>query len=85
MSYIVQRNHRFYVVDYTGHDPITRSELRRWHPAGISRADAEAIRDRIDAARPARPCPATVAGFLKNVWLPSKGDLTLRPATGTGG
>jgi hypothetical protein len=76
MSYIVQRSHHFYVVDYTGLDPITGSERRRWHPAGTSRADAEAIRDRIDAARPARPCPATVAGLLNDVWLPSKGDLT---------
>lgn len=76
MSYIVQRNHRFYVVDYGGHDPITGTERRRWHPAGASRTDAEAIRDRIDAARPTRPCPATVTGFLTDVWLPSKGDLT---------
>jgi integrase len=76
MSYIVQRNHRFCVVDYGGHDPINGSERRRWHPAGTSRADAEAIRDRIDAARPARPCPSTVAGFLTDVWLASKGDLT---------
>ena len=76
MSYIVQRNHRFYVVDYTGHDPINGNERRRWHPASTSRADAEAIRDRIDAARPARSCPSTVAGFLNDVWLASKGDLT---------
>lgn len=76
MSYIVHRNHRFYVVAYTGHDPISGSERRRWHPAGTSRSDAEAIRSRIDAARPAAACPSTVAGFLTDVWLPSKGDLT---------
>ena len=76
MSYIVQRNHRFYVVDYAGLDPVIGSERRRWHPAGTSRADAEVIRDRIDAARPARRCPSTLAGFLNDVWLPSKGDLT---------
>ncbi len=29
MSYIVQRNHNFYVVDYKGHDPITGAERRR--------------------------------------------------------
>ena len=34
MSYIVQRNNRFYVVAYNGHDPITERERRRWHPAG---------------------------------------------------
>lgn len=76
MSYIVQRNHRYYVVDYGGHDPISGRERRRWHPAGISRTDAEAIRDRIDAARPSAPCPATLAGFLNDVWLSSKDDLT---------
>jgi hypothetical protein len=59
MSYIVQRNHRFYFVEYNGHDPISGSERRRWHPAGASHADAEAIRDRIDAARPATACAAT--------------------------
>ena len=76
MSYIVQRNHRFYVVDYAGHDPINGSERRRWHPAGTSRTDAESIRDRINAARPATTCPSTVAGFVNEVWLPAKGDLT---------
>ena len=43
MAYIVERNHRFYVVDYDGIDPLTGRERRRWHPAGRSRADAEAI------------------------------------------
>lgn len=76
MSYIVQRNHRFYVVDYNGHDPISGRERRRWYPAGTSRADAEGIRDRIDAARPSAPSQATVAAFLNDVWLPSKGALT---------
>ncbi len=76
MSYIVQRKHRFYVVDYVGHDPISGSERRRWLPAGTSRADAQAIRDRIDRDRPPAPCPATVAAFLNEVWIPSKGDLT---------
>lgn len=37
MSDIVQRNHRYYVVAYDGHDPITGRERRRWHPAGATK------------------------------------------------
>ena len=59
MAYIVQRNHRFYVVAYDGIDPITGRQRRRWHPAGRSRADAEAIVARLatdrDALANARP------------------------------
>lgn len=44
MAYIVQRNNQFYVVDYDGVDPRTGKERRRWHPAGRSRDDAEALR-----------------------------------------
>jgi hypothetical protein len=58
MSYFAQRNHRFYIVDYAGYDPLSGTERRRWHPAGTSRTEAVAIRDRIDAARPPATCPA---------------------------
>ena len=53
MAYIVQRNHRFYVVAYDGIDPITGRERRRWHPAGESRGDAEAIAASLDRGAPA--------------------------------
>ena len=43
MAYIISRNNRFYVVAYDGVDPATGRERRRWHSAGTSRADAEAI------------------------------------------
>ena len=43
MTYIVQRNHHFYVVAYDGVDPVTGRERRRWHPAGRSRSDAETL------------------------------------------
>lgn len=49
MAYIIERKHRFYVVAYDGIDPATGRERRRWHPAGHSRADAEAIAARLDA------------------------------------
>ena len=43
MSYIVQRQDRFYVVAYDGLDPLTGKERRRWHPAGRDRAEADAM------------------------------------------
>ena len=43
MAYIIERNDRFYVVAYDGNDPLTGRERRRWHSAGRSRTDAEAI------------------------------------------
>lgn len=49
MAYIIERKNRFYVVTYDGIDPATGRERRRWHPAGHSRADAEAIAARLDA------------------------------------
>jgi integrase len=49
MAYIIQRKNRFYVVAYDGIDPLTGRERRRWHPAGHSRSDAEAIAARLDA------------------------------------
>jgi integrase len=80
MSYIVQRNHRFYVVAYNGHDPITGRERRRWHPAGTDRTDAIALQRRIERQRPDTPCDQTIAGFMATTWLASKCDLTRHTA-----
>lgn len=75
MTYIVQRKTRFYVVAYDGIDPITGREHRRWHPAGHSRVDAEAIAANLDlelavADTPAGADPLTVARYLNEQWLP---------------
>ena len=75
MSYIVQRNSRFYVVAYDGIDILTGRERRRWHPAGHSKADAEAIAANLDAAHTALDTPTgldplTVARYLTEQWLP---------------
>ena len=59
MVYIIQRKDRFYVVAYDGIDPVTGRERRRWHPAGHSRADAEAICARLDAVAAADTTIAT--------------------------
>lgn len=70
MAYIIERNHRFYVVAYDGIDLLTGRERRRWHPAGRSRADAEAIAATLERAttpvRPERVAATTLGGFLAN-------------------
>ena len=76
MSYIIQRQNRFYVVAY-GTDPLTGKERRRWHPAGHDRADAEAMVRRLDQERDADPPPKTggpltVGDFLTEQWMPRK-------------
>ncbi|MGA7758903.1 MAG: site-specific integrase [Ilumatobacteraceae bacterium] len=80
MSYIVQRNHRFYVVAYNGHDPITGRERRRWHPAGTERTDAVTIQRRIDRQRPIATCELSMGGFMATTWLATKRGLTRHTA-----
>ena len=72
MSYIVQRKHNFYVVDYRGRDPLTGTQRRSWHPAGTIRSTAEAIKIRVDQSRP--PCrrPGTLGEFMATTWIGSK-------------
>jgi hypothetical protein len=75
MTYIIQRQDRFYVVAYDGLDPLTGKESRRWHPAGHDRADAEAIARQLDDHRiPAPPTTesTTLASFLREMWIPLK-------------
>ena len=80
MSYIVQRNHRFYVVAYDGHDPITGRERRRCHPAGTDRTDAVTLQRRINRQRPIPTCELSMGGFMASTWLATKGDLTRHTA-----
>jgi integrase len=75
MSYIVQRNHRFYVVTYNGRDPITGRERRRWHPAGSDARDSEEVRRRIDRQRLNPSCAASLGGFMSTTWLRTKRTL----------
>jgi hypothetical protein len=76
MSYIVQRQNRFYVVVYDGVDPTTSRERRRWHPAGYSRLDAEAIARRFEVAKRPTESPdsqqVTVGQYLTEKWMPGR-------------
>lgn len=76
MAYIVQPNDRFYVVAYDGIDATTGRERRRWHPAGNSRADAEAIAARLDAAASAQVMVTseqlTLGRYLAERWMPRR-------------
>ena len=76
MSYIVQRQDRFYVVAYDGLDPLTGRERRRWHPVGHDRDEAEHLAARLDreqdATPPAPTGPVTFGDYLTNTWIPHK-------------
>jgi integrase len=82
-GYVAQRRGRFYAVIYHGRDPITRKELRRWHPAGTDRAKAEALAHKLAAAETRRVDASRSLSFgahLTTQWLPGK---KLRLATST--
>jgi hypothetical protein len=76
MTYIVQRQDRFYVVAYDGLDPLSGKERRRWHPVGRDRDEAEAARQCLELAtvdqRPPVGGPSKVATFFNETWLPRK-------------
>lgn len=76
MAYIIQRQSRFYVVAYDGTDSATGRERRRWHPAGHSRADANAIKARLEAVEHAEQVVATeqltLGRYLTERWMPRR-------------
>ena len=76
MSYIVQRQDRFYVVAYDGLDPLTGRERRRWHAVGHDRDEAEQLAARLDSERDDTRAtltgPMTFGEFLTNTWIPHK-------------
>ena len=84
MAYIVSKQNRFYVVTYDGLDPTTGKERRRWHLAGDSRDDAEAIAAnltrRTDLVRDGARSAATVTDFVNDTWFPQRVH-HLRPST----
>jgi hypothetical protein len=85
-GYVARKGNRWYAVIYEGTDPVTGREVRRWHPAGTERADAERLaarlaselEDRNDAVR-----GLTFGAFLTSRWLPGK-RLALEASTYAG-
>ena len=65
MTYIVERQDRFYVVAYDGLDPIAGRERRRWHPAGMDREEARLSRPASGVTEPAsRPSEVGRSGSM---------------------
>ena len=83
MTYIVERNNRFYVVTYDGIEPTTGKERRKWTPAGHSRSDAEAILT-AHSNTPSLPRATnndiTLGQYLTDTWLHRRKQQT-RPTT----
>ena len=74
-GYVARRRGRFYAVIYEGRDPITGKELRRWHPAGTDRAEAEALARKLAAKEQQRLGASrslTFGAYLTSQWLPAK-------------
>ena len=74
-GYVAQRRGRFYAVIYEGRDPVTGKEIRRWHPAGTDRAEAEHLASKLAAKETKRVGAVrslTFGAYLTSQWLPAK-------------
>ena len=74
-GYVAQRRGRFYAVIYEGRDPVTGKEIRRWHPAGTDRAEAERLATKLAAKEQTRADAVrslTFGAYLTSQWLPAK-------------
>ncbi len=71
-GYVAQRRGRFYAVIYEGRDPVTGKEIRRWHPAGTDRAEAERLAAKLAATETKRTDAIrslTFGAYLTSQWL----------------
>ena len=59
-GYAVRKGNRWYAVIYEGLDPVTGKEVRRWHPAGTTKAEAEKLARRLAQDRTGRPTRSTL-------------------------
>ena len=74
-GYVAQKGKRWYAVVYEGLDPVTGRERRRWHPAGVERADAERLAAHLAEDLEGRNDKAralTFGAYLTTRWLPGK-------------
>ena len=83
-GHIAQKGKRYYAVIFEGTDPQTGKPLRRWHPAGTRRREAErlltTLLGALDAGTYRPPDRVTVGEYLLERWLPNKAT-RLRPTT----
>jgi integrase len=81
MGYVVNRQDRWYAVNYEGMDPLTGRDRRRWHPA-VDEATARTVAAALPAARTGSSAlhGMTLARFMRTRWLPAC-DGRLRPTT----
>jgi integrase len=74
-GYVARKGDRWYAVIYQGLDPATGKELRRWHPAGTSREDAERLAASLAAEMNGRDDGGrslTFGVYLTARWLPGR-------------
>jgi integrase len=74
-GYVAQRRGRYYAVIYQGRDPVTGKEMRRWHPAGTDRAEAERLASKLAAEEQGRADAVrslTFGAYLTRQCLPAK-------------
>jgi len=82
-GYVVKKGNRYYAVKYEDLDPVTGKEVRKWHPAGICRSEAETLASRLaaevdddtDSTR-----SLTFGAYLTQQWRPGKAN-TLAKST----
>lgn len=81
MGYVVNRQDRWYAVNYEGMDPLTGRDRRRWHPA-VDEATARVVAAALPAARTRSSAlhGVTLARFMRTRWLPAC-EGRLRPTT----
>ena len=85
-GYVARKGNRWYAVIYEGLDPVTGREIRRWHPAGTDKADAEKLARRLARELNGpddRGRSLSFGAYLTQTWLPAK-RIELRPTTWDG-
>ena len=74
-GYVARKGDRWYAVVYEGRDPVTGKELRRWHPGGTTREEAEKLAARLAAeanGRNDKVRSLTFGSYLTSTWLQGK-------------
>ena len=76
-GHVAKKGNRYYAVIYEGLDPISSKEIRKWHPAGTCRDEAEALArqlaDEIEGANGSTRS-LTFGAYLVQQWLPGKAN-----------